>query len=980
MNTIFIGLNNPKNNIIYYLQKEEYLVLNKEIIISENKKRLILNAVIKEFYPIIIDIEIDEFSKFFLIGVYLPATHVHLCFVINKNTTIQEIDYLKDELNIFFNFFNSSHKKKIYPLLVGHNIINFDLPLIFLFLNNNLDNVLDELVSFTFKIISDNKVRKNNIQQESIYNTYKFLKIAYCIDTIKCYNKNEYKSLFRFKIELYFNLNCKVSPIEFDFNKNVNLNIAANFNNWIFYNFNDLYYTFLLIYNKPTTNRLYSRGLLYKNISPKKINFSESLNKPDSIINTSYIIEKCNLRRKVDYMQHINFVVSFDQIKFLFNFCYYNTYKNFYGNNNLYKSNSLNDNSGNLIYVKNIKAKISLGGLHSTNEKVKKSEKLGYSGSQIIFANSNKNNIILMLDFQSFYVNLIINLLEQFPQYKQEGDTLNKLNQIRLDLKKKQDPNDTIFKIATLAYTGSLNYYLSDVFNPILYFSMTINGQLMCLELLNNLSNYINKIIEINTDGVIIYINKDYYKQVLNICNSFEIKYKIKIDTRDVIDRGFFFSSNKKIFIKNKKDVIVKGFQTNFTFNIEEKVLIHLLTNYENELQDFNKLNNISFYNLLYESFNFCIQKLLESKDINSVLNFHTIEGKKILIYFSKNPTYFGGVPNVTRWSYYPYPIQILAFENRINKNELIETVLKDIDISSYWSYILSRLNNNYLYNLNQNINKIKPLDLENGFAVWSANTKVDYLKLYLENKKILKLFYKLIKLGFIIYFKDRDKKSFPKTKMVQSNLFQIYNVDPYKTYKYFFNKYPFGVEKGVCLSVALEDSFKNSICCLDFDDIEFFFKKENFNTTNNIQKEFLNFILKIKKEGFFISSSMTNTPFDRFKIFFKLKNISNTNYETFKNHNKLNFNFSIENQASIVGPNLYGQNLISSNNFNNLIEIEYETYINFFNNKNTKLLNTTTNDEYVDQIIDLFDSRDIYQRTLYNNLFFCKKTRIKSF
>jgi len=87
-----------------------------------------------------------------------------------------------------------------------------------------------------------------------------------------------------------------------------------------------------------------------------------------------------------------------------------------------------------------------------------------------MFANSDEDYCILMLDFQSFYVNLVINLLESLNPDQQEAKVIKKLNEIRLDLKEKKDPNDIIFKIATLAYTGSLNQYSSPVFNSLLYY------------------------------------------------------------------------------------------------------------------------------------------------------------------------------------------------------------------------------------------------------------------------------------------------------------------------------------------------------------------------------------------------------------------------------------------------------------------------------------------------------------------------------
>ena len=79
-------------------------------------------------------------------------------------------------------------------------------------------------------------------------------------------------------------------------------------------------------------------------------------------------------------------------------------------------------------------------------------------------------------------------LLEEFQHYEHEKDVLQELNALRLELKAKKDPNDAIFNVSTLAYTGSLNYAKSNVFFPQLYYSMTLNEQLLCLELLEYLT------------------------------------------------------------------------------------------------------------------------------------------------------------------------------------------------------------------------------------------------------------------------------------------------------------------------------------------------------------------------------------------------------------------------------------------------------------------------------------------------------------
>ena len=62
-----------------------------------------------------------------------------------------------------------------------------------------------------------------------------------------------------------------------------------------------------------------------------------------------------------------------------------------------------------------------------------------------------------------------------------------------------------IFKISTLAYTGSdarSNVFFTN-------HSMILNEQLLCLELLEYLRKYLFKIVEVNTDGIIVFFKKN---------------------------------------------------------------------------------------------------------------------------------------------------------------------------------------------------------------------------------------------------------------------------------------------------------------------------------------------------------------------------------------------------------------------------------------------------------------------------------------
>lgn len=63
----------------------------------------------------------------------------------------------------------------------------------------------------------------------------------------------------------------------------------------------------------------------------------------------------------------------------------------------------------------------------------------------------------------------------------------------------------------------------------------------------------------VNTDGVAITIKKSSKKDIFQILDDFEKYIGIKIDPREEIKRGLFFSSNKRYLQSSSGDWLIKG-------------------------------------------------------------------------------------------------------------------------------------------------------------------------------------------------------------------------------------------------------------------------------------------------------------------------------------------------------------------------------------------------------------------------------------
>lgn len=974
-------------NIYNYLEKELKIIKNKNIkTLLENK--FLIDGEDYYFYPITMDTEIEPKGGVFLIGLFFPFSDTAFFFIVDKMDSDAYIKWVRSELLLIFDFFKNNSftdyknekNEKIYPILVGHNIIEYDFLLLFhyMFLNtfykdlfDNLNKINNIIINspkekYRYKIFSD---AKNVINRE----IHKF----FCLDTLLCIDKNEGKNLFKYKTEIFFNLNkSNLIPLEFDLKNTVFKSDDQAVNHLCKYNLNDLYFTYLLIFFSVPKDRIKSRCLLYKTFNPTSVNFAKGINEPDSLMNSLCIIEKAGINRSSSYVGASNITLSIKDCIFLHEYFYLHEYLNFFKNKNIYKFKKENEK---LLKIKNINVKIGVGGLHSVQDKFNKSEKLGYYGSQLTFSSSNETHMVMMLDFQSFYVNIILKLLDKVPALASEKKILQELNDIRLELKKNKDPKDAIFKVSTLAYTGSLNDYRNKVFYPKLYYSMTLNGQLLCLELINCLSKKIKKVLEVNTDGIIIYFEKKNYNNIIKTCDDFEKKYSLKIDTRISIKYGFFLSSNQKIIFNENNEKIIKGFKGSFGLNFFPETLLRWVSS---NVKLFEKFENTpeykkKLYISLWASFRDQVAFDIKNNNIKNYLHTEKVDTDRCLFYFSKTPNFFGGLPFPYKVVQLPHPIKELTFQDQILDVNFKKKLKMDLDISSYWLYLINKLSSNFIDNAQNDRDIVKPILLNDYYLNFNSNNNIAMPYFYLKNKKIIYNFNLLANIGFVVFMKDRDKKSFPKTKMKQSDLINIVNKNKTIFYKYMIKNYPEGMLNGVAICVNLKETWVNNICCLDFDGVEWFFKEENFNEKNNLkQKNFLNFILFIKKNGFLIFSSMTNTPFDRFKIFFKIKNKPNDllykKFSLIHKKSSLNFDFNIEELSSICGSNLYGQKLINKYEFKNLVEVDFKQYNDFFEDTSNTLVNKNENIKnfkYSDLLIDLFEERTSDQRFLYNGL-----------
>lgn len=296
----------------------------------------------------------------------------------------------------------------------------------------------------------------------------------------------------------------------------------------------------------------------------------------------------------------------------------------------------------------------------------------------------------------------------------------------------------------------------------------------------------------------------------------------------------------KKIFFLKDGTLIKKGFGKYLSLNFEEDVLIHWL---KNGLGNIKKIRNGNMnpddvLSSIWQSFNSVVTDAINNNKLHIFFSAQTVMGTKAIAYFSKTPSNYGGLPIGTRTFLHPYPIKTLEFQNKYNRDSFYKNVAGDLDVSSYWTFFFNKFCKNFIYTLNQDLEKNKPVYINNPYVLFQQSG-IDFFNFYKKNKSILNIFCNLTEKGFYLFLKDRNKKSFAKSKMAQTKLAEIYANKSIPYAEHMFKNYTQGMVEGVTIAANLQDCWKNNICCLDFDNFEKLFSKVNFDESSNLKRIF---------------------------------------------------------------------------------------------------------------------------------------------
>lgn len=235
-------------------------ILNEILCISKGESEKCISFPCDfKIYPIVFDMEIKTIKQVntCLFGFYLPLENKAIYLIFDDFSTSEYKNMLQDYLNQFIESIEWKEGKKNAGL-IGHNIFGFDLPLLYSFCENYNSNLF---------LLCNDLINSKFLNWETQNKMFDYASKFAILDTLlaKQERGNDRNSLFAFKMDSYLNGQSKLQPKEVYFNwEDMTLKQLC------FYNYNDLYYTYLLFDKERPCHALFESRVLTQQIFKKE--------------------------------------------------------------------------------------------------------------------------------------------------------------------------------------------------------------------------------------------------------------------------------------------------------------------------------------------------------------------------------------------------------------------------------------------------------------------------------------------------------------------------------------------------------------------------------------------------------------------------------------------------------------------------------------------------------------------------------------
>lgn len=624
----------------------------------------------------------EEFLCYYDIEIYPNYLEVgfKLLDKVTKFKFYKDDRFLKEELDAIF--YDTVTKLKLFlknldngVLLAGFNIGRYDNHLLRIIANDGLhligrkgcDHFLRHLYIESQILISSDK----NIFTDTItLNIGKEFKTFYYLDIMKILALDKIKKGLK---QCSVNVKSwKLQDLPYPFNQDLNLKEVEEVSK---YNTLDLEKTAAIFEQDYVKEELLIRTDSFRN-NKTKLNTSRS-DLGYSILKQKY----CQYARldEQDLNAFVNPRRMFENkeigmfLRYDFNF----------KNKHLKK---LHDDIFDIYYTTNFKkikipiddflsVTIGLGGIHSNDEEHK-------------FEETDKYEII-DADVGSFYPRIIINNKISPPHLKRdvfihivENITDERLNFKKQGLKSKAE----VYKIAVNSIYGKLGYEYSFIYDLSTMYEVTLNGQFLLLQLIDNLIENGFKVISCNTDGITTIVNKNKKQLYEEICNNWSEKYKYVLEYTNY--KSYIRTSVNDYFsiLKNGKIKAKGEFSTDLDFNngIDKQVISKIMIEYYKQMSNKNFINYDLLNHLLknYKDYNIDIFDFCSSFKSDSSFTTYLEQ-----INYETNQFKLKTLQRTNRF-----------FISKYSKNENIGSIFKQKEYTNERLYIIAK---KYVYLLN---------------------------------------------------------------------------------------------------------------------------------------------------------------------------------------------------------------------------------------------------------------------------------------
>lgn len=172
---------------------------------------------------------------------------------------------------------------------------------------------------------------------------------------------------------------------------------------------------------------------------------------------------------------------------------------------------------------------------------------------------SDDENIVLSVDFASFYPNISIRN-KLYPEHLSESFCI--LYEELFEKRKlipKSNPQNTAIKLLLNSAFGKAGDEYSFLYDKLFQMAITVNGQLILSMLCEQVSNISGvKVVMVNTDGIELIVPKNKKREVYEICLGIENLTQLQLEY-DVYDKLFTRDINNYLSVNTKGKIKTKG-------------------------------------------------------------------------------------------------------------------------------------------------------------------------------------------------------------------------------------------------------------------------------------------------------------------------------------------------------------------------------------------------------------------------------------